>query len=102
MDMDKWLREQVEATKKKALPLLSFPGIRFLNGVTVRELLDSSDLQAKCLEEVARRTDSAACVSFMDLSVEAEAFGAEIQFFDDEVPAVRTRALPSASQRTAS
>ena len=89
MDMDKWLRELAEAKEKKALPLLSFPGIRFLSGVTVRELLDSSELQAKCLEEVARRTDSAACVSFMDLSVEAEAFGAQIQFFDDEVPAVR-------------
>ena len=37
MDMDKWLREQVEAKQKKALPLLSFPGIRFLNGVTVAD-----------------------------------------------------------------
>ena len=89
MDMDKWLQEQMAAERKRPLPLLSFPGIRFLEGANVRELLASSTLQAKCLREVAERTGSAACVSFMDLSVEAEAFGAQIQFFDDEVPAVR-------------
>lgn len=89
MNMDLWFEEQRLLDRKRALPLLSFPGIRFLDGITVRQLLESSDLQAKCLAEVAHRTDSAACVSFMDLSVEAEAFGAQIQFFDDEVPAVR-------------
>ena len=89
MNMDHWLNEQMGLAQKRPLPLLSFPGIRFLGSLTVRELLESSELQAKCLTEVARRTNSAACVSFMDLSVEAEAFGAEIQFFDQEVPAVR-------------
>jgi len=83
MDMKTWLHEQMTAQRKKPLPLLSFPGICFLNGITVRQLLDSSALQANCLAEVASRTDSAACVSFMDLSVEAEAFGADIQFFDE-------------------
>jgi uroporphyrinogen decarboxylase len=37
---------------------------------------------------VAKRTDAAASVSLMDLSVEAEAFGAEIRVNDDEVPSV--------------
>jgi uroporphyrinogen decarboxylase len=45
-------------------------------------------MQAKGMHEVAKRTDAAASVSLMDLSVEAEAFGAEIRFSDDEVPAV--------------
>lgn len=40
------------------------------------------------METVARDTDTLAAVSLMDLSVEAEAFGAEVKFADDDVPAI--------------
>ena len=40
------------------------------------------------MELVAKRTDAAASVSLMDLSVEAECFGSEIRFSDEEVPTV--------------
>ena len=86
MNMEKWLRNLPKSGK--ALPLLSFPGIRFLNGVNVRQMVSDSGLQADCMKAVADRVDAAAAVSFMDLSVEAEAFGAQLQFFDDDVPAV--------------
>lgn len=76
------------ASEKKPLPLLSFPGIHFLGDVNVRQLVCDSDLQARCVKAVADRVDAAAAVSFMDLSVEAEAFGARVLFFDDDVPAV--------------
>jgi uroporphyrinogen decarboxylase len=76
------------ASEKKPLPLLSFPGIRFLGDVNVRQMVCDSDLQARCMKAVADRVDAAAAVSFMDLSVEAEAFGARVLFFDDDVPAV--------------
>ena len=39
---------------------------------------------------VADRTDAAAAVSLMDLSVEAECFGAPISVSDDEVPTVKS------------
>lgn len=86
MDMTKWLRQLGES--KKPLPLLSFPGIRFLKDVNVRQMVTDSALQAECMKAVADQVDAAAAVSFMDLSVEAEAFGAAIEFFDDDVPAV--------------
>ena len=76
------------ASEKKPLPLLSFPGIRFLGDVNVRQMVCDSGLQARCMKAVADRVDAAATVSFMDLSVEAEAFGAKVLFFDDDVPAV--------------
>ena len=43
---------------------------------------------------VAGRVPAAASVSLMDLSVEAECFGASVRFSDDEVPTV-TGALVS-------
>ena len=84
--MEHWLEHL--KTHRKSLPLLSFPGLQLLGGVTVRQAVCDSRLQAACMKAVADRVDAAAAVSFMDLSVEAEAFGAEIAFFEDEVPAV--------------
>ena len=86
MNETNWLARL--ASEKKPLPLLSFPGIRFLGNVNVRQMVCDSDLQARCMKAVADRVDAAAAVSFMDLSVEAEAFGARVLFFDDDVPAV--------------
>ena len=89
MNMYNWLENAISRQNKKPLPILSFPGIHYMEGVTVRQLVNSSRLQADCMKLVAEKCDSAAAVSFMDLSVEAEAFGAQVCFFDDEVPAVR-------------
>ena len=86
-NMKQWLSQMCGADTKKALPILSFPAISLL-GISVRELIADSELQARGMAAVAARTDSAASVSLMDLSVEAECFGAEIRFSDDEVPTV--------------
>ena len=67
-DMRIWLKDLLEAPVKKAMPILSFPAIQPM-GVTVRELISDSGLQAKAMELVAERTDAAASVSLMDLSV---------------------------------
>ncbi|MBQ7786480.1 MAG: uroporphyrinogen decarboxylase family protein [Clostridia bacterium] len=86
-DMKAWLAGLKKSGRKKALPILSFPCISLM-GITVRELLAGSGLQAEGMRAVAERTDAAAAVSFMDLSVEAECFGAQVRFSDHEVPAV--------------
>ncbi len=86
-DMKQWLSQMLEAPVKKAMPVLSFPAVQLMD-VSVRELISSSELQARGMELVAQRTDAAASVSLMDLSLEAECFGAQIRFFDDEVPTV--------------
>ncbi len=73
--------------RKRAMPILSFPAAQRL-GVTVEELVHSAELQAQAMELVSRETDTVAAVSLMDLSVEAEAFGAAVRFAKDEVPAI--------------
>lgn len=87
-NMDQWCRELLEAPVKKALPVLSFPSIQLL-GITVKELIADSDIQARGMKAVADRTPKAGgAVSLMDLSVEAECFGAPIRVSEDEVPTV--------------
>ena len=89
--MKSWLND-VACNVKKAFPILSFPCVSLL-GTTVRELISDSSLQAKGMKLVADKTDSLASVSFMDLSVEAECFGAKIIISDDEVPTVKGRLI---------
>jgi uroporphyrinogen decarboxylase len=87
MNMKSWLENMKNASEKKALPILSFPSVQLM-GITVKELISDSDLQAKGMKMIADRIPSAASVSMMDLSVEAEAFGSSIRVSENEVPTV--------------
>lgn len=86
--MMKWVDDMIAADQKKGFLVLSFPAVQKM-GITVKELVRSSDLQAEAMKIVSDLTPEAcASVSMMDLSVEAEAFGSEAVFSDDEVPTI--------------
>lgn len=87
MNMKQWVEDLKAAPVKKAMPVLSFPAIQLM-GINVKDLISSSDAQSKGMKMIADRVDSAASVSLMDLSVEAECFGSTISFSEDEVPTV--------------
>ena len=87
-DMNQWLSDLKSAPVKQAMPILSFPAVQLMD-ITVKDLISSSDNQAKGMKLIADRTDAAAAVSLMDLSVEAECFGSRIIFSEDEVPTVK-------------
>lgn len=88
--MANFLWAAAQAAPKRAMPILSFPAAQKL-GVTVDALVHSADLQAQAMVWTASHTPSIAAVSLMDLSVEAEAFGAQVSFSEWEVPAVTGR-----------
>lgn len=81
------LWETARSDAQRGLPILSFPAAQKMN-VTVEQLVKDPELMAKAMEIVSKETDTLAAVSLMDLSVEAEAFGASVRFTEDEVPAV--------------
>lgn len=87
-DMKQWLNELKAAPVKKAIPVLSFPAVQLM-GISVKELIADSEKQAEGMKLIADRTDAGASVSLMDLSVEAECFGAQIVVSEDEVPTVK-------------
>ena len=74
-------------TLHKAMPILSFPSASLI-GRSVYELTHDAAVQAEGIIRVAKEVDSAAAVTMMDLSLEAEAFGAEVLASEDEVPTV--------------
>ena len=87
-NMKDWLKECIESPVKKAMPVLSFPGTQLI-GHTVEEMVSDGNLQALCMEAIAKRYPTGAAFSLMDLSVEAEAFGSPVHYSPDEVPTVR-------------
>lgn len=87
MKIAEMLWKNARAATGRALPILSFPAVQKLN-VTVEQLVKDSALQAEAMACIAKQTDSLAAVSLMDLSVEAEAFGANVVFSAHEVPVV--------------
>ncbi len=86
-NMKIWKEEIITRKRKQAMPILSFPGIKKIR-VTVEELVKSGELQAKCMESIAKTYNTGMAVSLMDLSVEAEAFGSPVKYSADEVPTV--------------
>ena len=84
-NMNEWLTTL--PASKRPLPLLSFPSAQLL-GVSVYDFTHNAALQTEGIIRVAERTDAAAAVCMMDLSVEAEAFGCEIKAAKNEVPTV--------------
>lgn len=80
--------KKILENKSKTIPILSFPSTQLL-GITVKELLDSPEMQARGMKAIAERCNIGASLNMMDLSVEAEVFGAEIVFKDDDVPTVK-------------
>lgn len=100
MNMKQWLEDLKAAPVKKAVPVLSFPSIQLLD-IGVKELISSSDMQSKGMKLIADRTNAAASVSMMDLSLEAEAFGSTIRVSDDEVPTVIGHIVESQEQADA-
>lgn len=85
--MDEWLKQIRIKKNKRAMPVLTFPAIQLLD-TTVEKLISDSNLQSEALKLINHRCHPLAIMGFMDLSVEAEAFGANIRFSEDEVPTV--------------
>lgn len=97
MNMYKWLEELKNSPIKKSMPILSFPGVQLM-GITVKDLISGAENQARAMQLISERVPSLASVSLMDLSVEAECFGAETVFSDNEVPTVTGRLVTSLQQ----
>lgn len=91
-----WISKITESDNKYAMPVITYPGVS-LTGKKVLDIAKHGEEQYKCIKALSEKYPSVAAMTSMDLSVEAEAFGAAIDFKDDEVPSVRERLLTDSS-----
>ena len=93
INMTQWVADIIRQRKVAAIPVMTHPGIE-LNGHTVRQAVSDGNIHYEAVMTLAKQFPSAAACTIMDLTTEAEAFGAQIAFSDDAVPAVASRLLP--------
>lgn len=91
--MRQWMADIIQRKEVVAIPVMTHPGIE-QNGNTVRQAVCDGQVHYKAVMTLAKRYPSAAACTIMDLTTEAEAFGAEIAFSDEAVPAVSSQLLP--------
>ena len=87
MNMDLWIRQQIATQDKKAMPLLSYPAVQQLF-ITVDRLVNSSSEMALGVRLIADRYNMPFATTYMDLSIEAEAFGAKCTYHTDDIPTI--------------
>jgi len=100
MNMFNWIEQMIYTERKKALPILTFPAVQYLY-VTTRELVADPVHQAIGMRSIADNYDMPASFGYMDLSVEAEAFGAQSVYSADEVPTIIGRLISSEAEAEA-
>ena len=86
-NMRQWVADVIRRKEVTALPVMTHPGIE-LNENTVREAVSNGRVHYEAVQTLADKYSTVAAATIMDLTTEAEAFGAEIAFSDDAVPAV--------------
>ena len=94
--MKRWIDEVMAAPKRIALPIMTHPGIEYI-GRTVREAVTDGEVHFAAIKALAERYPSAASTVIMDLTVEAEAFGAKILIPEEEIPTVTERLVSDAA-----
>lgn len=89
---------KLDLNKKKrlAIPIMTHPGIELV-GKTVLDAVTNGKVHAESIIALANKTPSDAATVIMDLTVEAEAFGAKLHYSSNEVPSVSERLLHNMS-----
>lgn len=93
MEMNEWAQQIIGQATRCAIPIMTHPGIE-LCGKTVRDAVTSGETHAEAICRLNELYPATASTVIMDLTVEAEAFGAKIVFPEDEVPSVAEILLP--------
>ena len=92
--MKEWIVSIIDSANRISIPIMTHSGIELI-GKRVIDAVTDGQVHAQAVRALADRYPSAASTVIMDLTVEAEAFGAEIVFSENEVPNVVGRLLSS-------
>lgn len=86
-NMNKWVVDVINNPQRSAMPVMTHPGVEF-TGKKVIDVVTDGKSHYEAIKAVSDHYPTLAATAVMDLTVEAEAFGANIVFSDDEVPSV--------------
>lgn len=97
LNMKQWVEGVIASADRAALPIMTHSGIELI-GHSVRDAVTNGEVHARAVLALAAHYPSLASTVIMDLTVEAEAFGAEIHFPENDVPSVVGRLVAGRAQ----
>jgi uroporphyrinogen decarboxylase len=86
-NMMQWVDGILTSHLRKAMPIVTYPGTE-LTGAKITDIVKDGTIQFGCIKALSERYPSAAALTIMDLSAEAETFGSPVKFSDHEAPTV--------------
>lgn len=90
INMKDWMQQVLQQKERIAVPIMTHSGIEMI-GRKVLDAVTDGQVHCEAVKALSNVYPSAASTVIMDLTVEAEAFGAEIRFSEHEVPSVLGR-----------
>ncbi len=87
-----WKEQLLKRKERLAIPIMTHPGIEII-GKTVKQAVCDGQVHFEAIKALNEQFSPAATTVIMDLTVEAEAFGATVIFPEDEIPSVTGRLL---------
>lgn len=92
INMKSWVDQQIKNESRIAIPIMTHPGIEMI-GKTVKQAVQEGEVHAQAIKKLAEIYPSAATTVIMDLTLEAEAFGCQIEFQEDDMPHIMGRLI---------
>ncbi len=97
INMKSWMHQQINNGTRISIPIMTHPGIEMI-GKTVKEAVQSGEVHAQAIKKLAEVFPSAATTVIMDLTLEAEAFGCQIEFQENDMPHILGRLVSTAEE----
>lgn len=98
MNTSQWIASLIEFPASASIPIMTHPGIELL-GKRVIDAVTDGQVHFDAIKALHERFPQASAVTvIMDLTVEAEAFGCDIVFPENEVPSVTSRLVSDYGQ----
>lgn len=91
-NIDAWIEWVIANPQRISIPIMTHPGIEVI-GATVKQAVTDGKIHYEAIKAISEMYDIGATTVIMDLTVEAEAFGAEVRIPENEIPAVIGRLL---------
>lgn len=95
INMKSWINQQITNGTRISIPIMTHPGIEMI-GKTVKDAVQYGEIHALAIKKLAEVYPTAATTVIMDLTLEAEAFGCQIEFQENDMPHILGRLLTSA------
>lgn len=95
-NMKEWILTILSSEQRIAIPIMTNSGIELI-GKRVIDAVINGTVHYEAVRALSEKYPSAASTTIMDLTVEAEAFGCEINFSEKELPSVIGRLVSDRS-----